>query len=559
MRIWSSGHKPDHRPGIESERVSHSLSRGPRHVAWHFAATTMCHKRSDIPCIIGHRILNSALSIYNLEAGMPRRTWRMIVLITVAVIAGTFAAVWGRVPFMAANADDPKNTSYVLSDEPDPPAHMVNLRDQPHPPPAGTVTIHWEILDRVPDRTNVIIRCQTQGAVPDSKHKNTLWYYVNEGANGPHPGASGYVYGDLVRNPTKPPACTDSIITKYFQAAPPLPPVGGGQDSADERTVTLSQGPAAPSGYWYVIALAGFDPNTDVLVACFDSVSQDGQGFRSFTLHTDASGNSGSSRDCFSGDGPEHWVTADGFAGSQILRWGAAPGGSTSTGGSGSSGNSSPPGRSASPTARLDRGPAASSGYWYSITLTGYGIAADVQVTCYDSVSPGGFMTFVLHTNGAGQASAANRCFSGDGPEHWVRAGGTESNHVSWTTPGAPPQGGTGPVQPTPPVAPPATHPIFTVMNTSEAPPDGVWFRNSPHTADTNRVTGLGVYVNERIQLQCYAFGDALGPYTDSLWYRVDNLTRATVNGQANAGYLNAHYINDGKNSNQVDDGVPAC
>src|SRR5258708_38490024 len=92
-----------------------------------------------------------------------------------------------------------------------------------------------------------------------------------------------------------------------------------------------------------------------------------------------------------------------------------------------------------------------------------------------------------------------------------------------------------------------ASGPIYPVMNTSETPPDGVWFRNSPHTADTDRVTGHGVYMNERVQLACYATGDAVGPYNDSLWYRVTNVSRPTINGQPNTGYLNAHYINDGQ------------
>ena len=39
--------------------------------------------------------------------------------------------------------------------------------------------------------------------------------------------------------------------------------------------------------------------------------------------------------------------------------------------------------------------------------------------------------------------------------------------------------------------------------------------------------------------------------------YRVSNLTRPTVGGLANHGWLNAHYINDGKVANQVDAGVP--
>jgi hypothetical protein len=101
--------------------------------------------------------------------------------------------------------------------------------------------------------------------------------------------------------------------------------------------------------------------------------------------------------------------------------------------------------------------------------------------------------------------------------------------------------------------------PVFEVMNTSETPPDGVWFRNSPHVGDTDRVTGHGVYANEEIQLQCYAWGDAVGPYNDSLWYYVLNVTRETNNGVPNVGMLNAHYINDGKVANVVDAGVPAC
>jgi hypothetical protein len=106
---------------------------------------------------------------------------------------------------------------------------------------------------------------------------------------------------------------------------------------------------------------------------------------------------------------------------------------------------------------------------------------------------------------------------------------------------------------------PASAGPIFTVMNTDETPPDGVWFRNSPHTSDTNRVTGLGVYKNEQVELECYAFGDAVGQYNDSLWYFVVDVTRPTNNGVPNQGYLNAHYIDDGQVANQIDAGVSAC
>jgi hypothetical protein len=123
-------------------------------------------------------------------------------------------------------------------------------------------------------------------------------------------------------------------------------------------------------------------------------------------------------------------------------------------------------------------------------------------------------------------------------------------------TPGAP-QGPT--VNPQPQPAPGGAHPVFTVMNTSETPPDGVWFRSSPHTGDTDRVTGHGVYMGEQVQLQCYGFGDAVGPYSDSLWYYVVDVSRPTNAGVSNSGWLNAHYINDGLVANQIDSGVTPC
>jgi hypothetical protein len=107
--------------------------------------------------------------------------------------------------------------------------------------------------------------------------------------------------------------------------------------------------------------------------------------------------------------------------------------------------------------------------------------------------------------------------------------------------------------------APPQTLPHFGVQNTSETLPDGVWFRNSPHTADTQRITGLGIYAHEMVQLNCYEWGDAVGPYGDTLWYQVSNLTRPTVDGLPDSGFLNAHYIADGQKSDVVDAGVPPC
>jgi hypothetical protein len=101
--------------------------------------------------------------------------------------------------------------------------------------------------------------------------------------------------------------------------------------------------------------------------------------------------------------------------------------------------------------------------------------------------------------------------------------------------------------------------PVFTVMNTSETLPDGIWFRTAPYMADTERITGLGPYMNEQVELLCYQFGEAVGPYSDRLWYQTNDITRPTINGRPNTGYLNAHFINDGKIANETDPGVPSC
>lgn len=104
------------------------------------------------------------------------------------------------------------------------------------------------------------------------------------------------------------------------------------------------------------------------------------------------------------------------------------------------------------------------------------------------------------------------------------------------------------------------TGPIFTVMNTSETLPDGVYFRNSPYWDDTSRTSGLGVFMNEQVRLDCYAWGQAIGPYSNTLWYWTLNVTRpVNYDGQTNQGMLNAHYINDGLAANVIDAGVPAC
>jgi hypothetical protein len=104
--------------------------------------------------------------------------------------------------------------------------------------------------------------------------------------------------------------------------------------------------------------------------------------------------------------------------------------------------------------------------------------------------------------------------------------------------------------------------PIYPVTNTSEYPPDGVWFRNAPDWNDTSKVTGWGVYAADRVQLECWQAGadNVLRKSGgNNVWYIGFNVTRPTRPGGENSGWINAHFVNDGTQPYQVAPDVPAC
>jgi hypothetical protein len=94
--------------------------------------------------------------------------------------------------------------------------------------------------------------------------------------------------------------------------------------------VTLAQGTAAPAGSWYSITLDGFQAGLDIGVSCRDSV--DPTGFKTVSVTTDSTGHAAIGNACFSGDGPDHWVVANGVE-SNHVSWGAGGGGGGGGGG----------------------------------------------------------------------------------------------------------------------------------------------------------------------------------------------------------------------------------
>jgi hypothetical protein len=101
--------------------------------------------------------------------------------------------------------------------------------------------------------------------------------------------------------------------------------------------------------------------------------------------------------------------------------------------------------------------------------------------------------------------------------------------------------------------------PVFPVLNTSESPPDGVWFRYGPDPAQTNRVTGVGVYMNEHVIVKCYWHGTPFGAYGNDVWYYATDQERPVAAGQANEGWINTHYVDDGMTADHSHPSLPQC
>ncbi len=290
-----------------------------------------------------------------------------------------------------AQADETTNGPvFTVMNTSETPPDGVWFRNSPRTSDTDRVTGHGVYAGE-----RVQLRCYAWGDAVGA-FNNTLWYKVLNLTRPTNAGVANsgflnahYVDDGLVANQidTGVPDCSAT-------AAPP--------------SLSLAQGPVAPKGYRYAITLDHFAASSTVSITCYDSVSPGG--FYTFSLSTDGSGHASTASYCYSGDGPDHWVTAGGVE-SNHVSWGAS---------------------AATRTVTLAQGTAAPVGYRYAIALDHFAASSTVSITCYDSVSPGGFYTFSLSTDGSGHASTASYCYSGDGPDHWVTAGGVESNHVSW-------------------------------------------------------------------------------------------------------------------------------
>jgi hypothetical protein len=116
-----------------------------------------------------------------------------------------------------------------------------------------------------------------------------------------------------------------TALVTYHMDPQPAPARSGGHATqgqpATGPAVRLAQGPAAPQGYRYAVTLTGFPATASVAVTCYDSVNPGG--FYTFHITTDQAGSAFAQSQCYSGDGPDHWVTAAGHK-SNHVRWGSS-------------------------------------------------------------------------------------------------------------------------------------------------------------------------------------------------------------------------------------------
>lgn len=132
--------------------------------------------------------------------------------------------------------------------------------------------------------------------------------------------------------------------------------------------------------------------------------------------------------------------------------------------------------------------------------------------------------------------------------EHFINDG----QPINQPSPGVPPCQSGGPTPPSTP--PPPSQPggglVFPIFNAE----GGIYYRYGPHWAETTQTPGEGVYDGDQVELICGAFGDAVGPYADTAWSKVRNLSRPV-----GEGWVNEHFINDGAPDNGFVPGEPMC
>lgn len=85
------------------------------------------------------------------------------------------------------------------------------------------------------------------------------------------------------------------------------------------------------------------------------------------------------------------------------------------------------------------------------------------------------------------------------------------------------------------PAAAASTSLAYTVVDAD----DGVFYRTEPRWDTPNNQPGIGIYTGDRVELICGQWGGPAGPYGNTWWHYVRNLTRP----EAGSGWANDHNL----------------
>ncbi|SED31366.1 hypothetical protein SAMN04489727_7364 [Amycolatopsis tolypomycina] len=147
--------------------------------------------------------------------------------------------------------------SYVQRDTSSVP---VRLRSCDHSTPDNQNVGGCGTIDDLYDGGSVVMRCWRDTSPPGNEYRSPRWFYVTQGDRNPHPGWSGWVYADLVKDQASVPPCSAEILKDY-----PLPPVQpltfhvtGSCTTAEGRLTATSSG-FTPGGRF--TSNTGFQPS----------------------------------------------------------------------------------------------------------------------------------------------------------------------------------------------------------------------------------------------------------------------------------------------------------
>lgn len=96
----------------------------------------------------------------------------------------------------------------------------------------------------------------------------------------------------------------------------------------------------------------------------------------------------------------------------------------------------------------------------------------------------------------------------------------------------------------------------YTVVDADNDPYSGIYLRDGTSMGNVRRIPERYMLYGTRVELNCGAWGEAVGPYANRRWHNVRVATGATTN---QVGWIADRYLNTPNKANQPTPGEPEC